>query len=469
MRFRIPYNKDMERFKGKRIAVVGLSTEGQDALVFFRNAGCRVEGFDRRDPETMARLYPDLSASGIPLHLGDGYLSTLSDFPIIVRTPGMALATPELVRARQQGSEITSSTKLFFSFCPSPIIGVTGTKGKGTTSTLIYEMLKAEGKTVYLGGNVGIPLLSKLPAMTPEDWVVLELSSFQLEDLDQSPHIAVVLRITQDHLANFDPLATNFHSSRDAYVEAKSQIVRHQEKTDVVVVNADDPTASSFLSLTRGNGKTFGHGDTCDANIHDDRVTIRVNGNEEEIVTLARMKLLGRHNLENIAAASLAALAAGVSLNAVRQQAASFPGLEHRLQVVGTKGGVLYINDSFSTTPETTIAAINAFTRPIVLIAGGSEKGADFTQMGKEITDKRVKAVIAVGQMTGRIVDALKRAGYAGTCITGPTTMHEMVARATALAKAGDVVLLSPACASFGLFPNYKERGKQFIYEVSLL
>ena len=459
----------MDRLKGKKIAIVGLSTEGQDAVKFFLSEGENIVCADRRDEKTLFAEYPDLQKAHVRLSLGASYLFCLDGADVIVRTPGMALSTPELIRAKAEGKEVTSVTKLFFEFCKAPVIGVTGTKGKGTTSTLIYEMLKKSGKTVYLGGNVGTPLLSLVKTIRPEDWVVLELSSFQLEDCTQSPHIAVVLKITQDHLANYDPLASNFHESREAYIESKKNIVSHQTDADVAIFNADDPTSCSFAKYTPATPYFFGKSPGAHALIENDEVFLTLSGKKESIAELSRMKLLGRHNLENIAAASCAAYVAGVPVESIRNSAREFPGLPHRLEKVGEKNGITYINDSFSTTPETTIAGISAFQNPLILIVGGSEKGSDFTQMGSEIAKSSVKKIIAVGQMTGRIIDALKNGGYQGELITGLTTMHDMVRTASSHALPGDIVLLSPACASFDLFKNYKERGFQFAYEVSLL
>jgi len=459
----------MERLKGKKVAIIGLSTEGQDAIKFFLSEGSDIVCADRRDEKTFFSEYPDLQTLPVRYSLGVSYLSCLDTADIIVRTPGMALLTPELIEAKAAGKEITSVTKLFFEFCNAPIIGVTGTKGKGTTSTLIYEMLKKGGKTVYLGGNVGTPLLSQVKHMHSEDWVVLELSSFQLEDLTKSPHIAVVLKITQDHLANFDPLASNYHVSRDTYVEAKKQIVSHQTPGDIAIFNADDPTASSFVEYCPAKKYYFGNKDTAGAQIVNNEVVLTVGEKSVPIAKLSEIQLLGAHNLENVAAASLTAFLIGISEETIKTVVQTFPGLPHRLEKVAEKKGVTYINDSFSTTPETTIAAIHAFSSPIILIIGGSEKGSDFIEMGKSIATSLVKKVIVVGEMTDRIMAALKQGGYQGEVVTGITAMHEMVRSASESATSGDVVLLSPACASFGLFKNYKERGKQFRYEVSLL
>lgn len=444
----------MHLFKHKRVAILGLSVEGLDTATFFHNESASIVCCDRRKKKELGSAYSALSHMGAEFRLGDHYLKNLDGFDYIVRTPGLSLRLPELAAV----PTMTSSTKLFFSLCKAPIIGVTGTKGKGTTSTLISEMLKASGKKVWLGGNVGTPLLSKVRSIQPTDVVVLELSSFQLEDLKQSPHIAVVLRTTQEHLVNQDKNATSFHESREAYVEAKKSIVRYQTKEDIAILNADDPSSRSFAGETSAQVLYF-------RRRKDDAVYL----GKEKICSLSEVKLRGLHNLDNIAAASVAAGAAGADVAAIRKTAKTFAGLEHRLETVRTVRGVLYVNDTFSTVPETAIAALESFEEPIILIAGGSEKGSDFTELGRIIAGHPVKVLIAIGAMTDRITKAAKDAGYDGKIITGLTSMRQIVGTAAQEASAGDVVLLSPACASFDMFKNYKERGREFKYEVSIL
>lgn len=429
----------MSDYKDKKVAVVGMSVEGQDSALFFAQVGAIVTRLDKR--------------------MGPDYLKSLEKFDLVVRTPGMNLRTPEFQTLR---NKLTSLTKIFFDECPAPIIGVTGTKGKGTTSTLIYEMLKTVRSSVWLGGNVGTPLLSKVRDIKPDDIVVLELSSFQLEDLTKSPFIAVVLKVTQEHLFNFDPLASSYHVSREAYVDAKKSIVKYQKKSDSVIFNADDPTSTSFKELSKASPLSFSRLRTdADAYVKDHRVFL----NKEEICFSGEIQLLGDHNLENIAAASLVAARMGVPVASIQKVARTFKGLEHRLEFVGSYNGVTYYNDSFSTVPETTTAAIQSFSKPIILIVGGSEKGSDYRELGNVILNSQVKTLIVIGAMTQRILNAVS--GYSGQIITGLTSMHDIVEKAQKAAEPGDIVLLSPACASFDMFKNYKERGELFTYEVS--
>lgn len=460
----------MQVFKNKLVAILGLSVEGLDSVAFFHSQGARIWCCDRRTKQELGSSYDLVKPNASGFQLGPGYLDNLDRFDVIVRTPGMSLRLPELVELQKKGKEITSATKLFFSLCKAPIIGVTGTKGKGTTATLIANMLKDAGRHVWLGGNVGVPLLSKVHSIKTSDLVVFELSSFQLEDMEASPHVAVVLRTTQEHLVNQDKLASNFHVSREAYVEAKKSVVRYQTKDDTAILNADDPTSRSFAEKTRARVEYFSHDDpSVSAFVRDSTVFVNRSGKPTKIADSEEVKLRGPHNLDNIAAAALAALAVGTPIASIRNAAKSFQGLEHRLETVRMVNGVLYVNDSFSTVPETAIAALRSFDQPIILIAGGSEKGSDFTDLGRQIVKRRVKALIAIGRMTTRIVTAAKQAGYQGSIVTGYRSMREIVKAAAHMATPGDVVLLSPACASFDMFMNYKERGKQFKHEVSLL
>ncbi|KKU80650.1 MAG: UDP-N-acetylmuramoylalanine-D-glutamate ligase [Candidatus Gottesmanbacteria bacterium GW2011_GWA1_47_8] len=456
----------MQTYKNKKVAIVGLSVEGLDSVDFFRSEDAIVTCCDRRMKEELGDTYTQLAKQDVTFHLGDEHLSNLSEFDIVVRTPGILLDTQELGRYK---GILTSQTKLFFDLCRPSIIGVTGTKGKGTTSSLIAEMLRKSGKKVFLGGNVGTPLLSKVREMTDKDIVVLELSSFQLEDLTKSPHIAVVLPITQDHLANIDPLATNYHKSREDYVKAKFSIIAFQTKTDVIIANADNETSVSFAQHSAGRKYFVSRKQQTNAFVENHEVFVSWQEKIERICGLDEVILRGEHNLENIATASLAALVSGASLESVRNAAKQFKGLPHRLQFVDTVNGVAFYDDSFSTVPETTIAAIASFFETIILIAGGSEKGSDFSDLGKIIVNSSVKTLIVIGTMTDRIVKAAEDAHFSGEIVTGLRTMEEVVKIVFARARPGDVVLLSPACASFDMFPNYKERGKQFAYEVSRL
>ena len=437
--------------KNKKIAVLGLGIEGEDVCRYLISRG--VKNITVFDQKTLGDLKDKINELRITNYeLGPSYLKKgLGGFDIIFRSPAFRLSLPEIVEAKNSGAIITSATKLFFDLCPAKIIGVTGTKGKGTTSTLIYKILKRAGKKVFLAGNIGEPMLALLPKLDEEGWVILELSSFQLQDMEKSPHIAVVLFIAPEHL--------DYHSSFEEYIRAKANIVYWQKKSDFAVLNADNQTSSSFGSLTPAKVYYFSREKKVNGGFTKDG---QIYLFDKLIGPTNKLQILGVHNWENICAASVASFLAGADLNSIKKVVFSFKGLEHRLEFVGEVAGIKFYNDSFSTTPETTIAAIKVFSQPIILIAGGSEKGSDYTQLGKEISQSKVKTLILIGKTAQKIKKSVQKAGFRRKIIYKPGEMKEIVERAFAEAKRGDVVLLSPACASFDMFKNYKDRGWQF-------
>jgi len=355
--------------------------------------------------------------------------------------------------------EITSQLKLFFDLCPSKIIGVTGTKGKGTTSSLIELMMKKAKSSklkaksfgnVYLAGNIGKPAITLLDKLKPEDWVILELSSFQLQDLGKSPDIAVIVNMAVDHL--------DYHEDEEEYFEAKTSIVKYQSKNDTVIANKDYPNAVRLAQLSKGNKLYFSAIAEVDSSIRNDAVFL----GEDKICESSEINLVGRHNLENIAAAALAAHEAGTDIESIKSAAKEFKGLPHRLELVAEINGVKYYNDSFATNPEPTIAAIRSFSESVVLILGGSSKKADFSKLAEEIRKSSVKTIIIIGVEGTIIKKALETTGVAKEIVDGPDSIDDIVAVAESKAESGDIVLFSPACASFDMFKNYKDRGEKF-------
>ena len=448
--------------RGKHIAVLGAGVEGLSSVEFLVKHGAKVSLHDRKevfDAETKKRLAPHK----IELITGKTYLQGLTQYDMIVRSPGIKPTLPEIVAAEKMGVTITSQTKLFFALCPAPIIGVTGTKGKGTTSSLIAEMLRAEGWDAHLGGNIGLPPFTFLDQLSNTSWVVLELSSFQLQDLDKSPHIAVMLMVTSEHL--------DYHKDVYEYIDAKRNIVRTQQKTDYAVLNWDYPASHESDIYTEGKvfqvsreREVSGDG----AFVRQGKVVVRRDGKESEIIAVEEVLLPGRHNWENICSAVMAATLAGVAKKHMATVLRSFTGLEHRLELVREVRGVKYYDDSFSTTPETAIAAIEAFTVPQVLILGGSSKNSDFSALGTLLSlHPSIRAIIGIGEEWRRIKAEInipqKVEGKEKlTIVEGLKTMEDIVATAAQLAEPGDVVLLTPACASFDMFKSYKDRGNQF-------
>ena len=399
------------QFLNQKIAILGMGEEGRDLLAWLKKntQNCRIKVFDKITTVN------------------------LTGFDIIFRSPGFWRLSPMFKKAEAKGTIISSATKLFFDLCLCPIIGVTGTKGKGTTASLITRILKRSGRSVYLAGNIGKPMLRLLPKLKATDWVCLELSSFQLQDLNKSPHIAAVLNITSDHL--------DIHQDVNEYRQAKTNILRYQKPDDYAVINGDYQTTKAMAALTKAKVSFFSR--------HDLSLDQR------------RIQLRGEHNLENIAAAMVTSRLVGVSPATIKSAVYSFKGLEHRLELVKEVKGVKYYNDSFSTTPETAIAAIKAFTEPLIIILGGSDKGSDYAPLGQTISSRRnLKAIILIGKMAPTIRHSIHN--FSGQILSGGKTMIQIIKQAELLAKPGDVVVLSPACASFDMFLNYKDRGNQF-------
>jgi len=455
-------------WKDKKVAVIGAGVEGLSSALWLDKQGANVTMLDKNEDTGIGQR-----AEGIEFKTGKDYLKGLDSYDVIVRSPGVKRSLPEILDAEKQGSIITSQTQIFFDLSPSPIIGVTGTKGKGTTSALIYEMLKTEGLDVYLGGNIGTPPLDFLDKLTLESWVVLELSSFQLEDLKSSPHIAVILMITPEHLGIDSVGTANYHESMEEYVSAKRNIIRNQTDKDYVIINRDYP--ASLESDIYAQGKIYQVSREREASLdgcftRQRRVIIRKDGKEEDVIEVSEILLPGKHNYENVCAAVMAADLAGVSMGSIASTIRQFKGLPHRIELVKEVKGVRYYDDSFSTTPETAIAAIEAFESPEILILGGSYKGSDFTELGKVISERQnIKAIIGIGVEWERVKMHLQMANSKWQIVENCKSMEEVVQKAAEIAEPGDVVLLSPACASFGMFRDYKERGELFKAEIKRL
>lgn len=464
----------LEQLKNKRIAVFGLGVEGESSARFLAKHGALVCVFDQKpEQEVDKTLLQTLTIEGIRYVFGKDAFTRADEVDMVVRSPGIRRNLPEISALEARGVVITSQTQLFFEFCPVKIIGVTGTKGKGTTSTLIYELLKSQGEDVYLGGNIGKPPFMFLDGLAASSKVVLELSSFQLEDLHRSPHIAVMLMVTSEHLAADTQGTANYHDSLSGYVAAKRNILAFQTADDVAILNRDYPATYDSRQSTPAKVYLVSkehppEGDGCF--VQDEIVWMRTQGKMQKVIDANDLLLPGKHNRENVCAALMAAFIAGVSLETMSEVLKRFRGLEHRLEFVADVAGVSYYDDSFSTTPETAIAAIQAFSQPKVLILGGSTKASDFSDLAQTIAaSQAVRGIIGIGAEWERIKAALTPLNKELTIVEGLKDMPAIVKVASELAQPGDVVLLSPACASFGLFPNYKVRGDLFKAEVRKL
>ena len=435
--------------KDKRIAVLGLGVSNRPLVRLLLEFGCQVYGCDRTPREKLDAEVPELETMGCTLRVGDSYLDGL-DAELVFRTPGMHPGNPALEALRAKGAQITSEMEVFFEVCPCTILAVTGSDGKTTTTTLISEMLKAEGKNVWLGGNIGTPLLPLCRQMRESDYAVVELSSFQLMDMRRSPSVAVVTNLAPNHL--------DVHKDMEEYVEAKKNIFRFQGAGDKLILNADNALTDSFT----GNGTTMRFsrkGEADGVYVKDGRI---LRGGDVVLDT-QDILLPGVHNIENYMAAILA-VEGLVSDETVRQVAKTFGGVEHRIELVRVKDGVRFYNDSIASSPSRTIAGLRSFPEKVILIAGGYDKHIPYDVLGPEIC-QHVKKLFLGGATGPLIREAVENAAeYAPGCpeITDCGDFTSAVHAAAAAAEPGDVVLMSPASAAFDQFKNFMVRGDYY-------
>lgn len=429
-----------------KIAIAGYGLEGKSNYQYFASRG-DVTIVDERD------AVKDLPGN-VPTILGEGAFGTLQDFDLVVRTAGLA---PRKIRT---DGKIWSATNEFFAKCPATIIGVTGSKGKGTVCSLITSILREAGQTVHLVGNIGTPALDILDKIKPEDIVVYELSSFQLWDVERSPQVAVVLMVEPDHL--------DVHENFEEYVMAKANIRKFQEEKDICFYHPTNEFSHQIAMMSE-YPNAHRYNDPTD----EDSVYVQ-DGNFVQcnciICPVDALQLPGLHNIENACAAISVALEFGVERDAIERGLRAFHGLEHRLKFIRKVHGVEYYDDSIATTPGSAIGAINAFDAPKIIVLGGSSKGVqDFRSVARAAAKGNVRAAILIGDEAGMIQEALAMTDVKVINLGSDVEMHEIVGTAAQQAEAGDVVILSPACASFGMFKNYSDRGDQFIAAVNEL
>ena len=448
------FNHYFESLRGKKIAVLGLGVSNRPLVRLLLQFGCDVTGCDRTPREKLDDEVLELERSGCVLSLGDTYLDGI-EADVVFRTPGMHPGNPAIESLRAKGAKITSEMEVFFELCRCNTIAVTGSDGKTTTTTLVSELLKAEGKKVWLGGNIGTPLLSFLPEMQEEDFAVVELSSFQLMDMERSARRAVITNLSPNHL--------DVHRDMDEYIEAKKNVYKFQDSTGLLVVNADNAITAPLL----GNGETryFSRQIRPENGTYlENGVIYRVkNGISEEVMPMETILLPGIHNVENYMTA-IAVTDGLVSDDTIRHVAATFGGVEHRIELVRIKDGVRYYNDSIASSPSRTIAGLRSFEEKVILIAGGYDKHIPFDVLGPEVC-QHVKKLYLTGATAQKIYDAVVSCpDYAEGSpeIFVIDDFAETVHAAAAAAESGDVVLLSPACAAFDKFKNFMVRGKFF-------
>lgn len=448
------FEEYLHSLQNKTVAVIGIGVSNQPLIELLLSRGIAVTACDKKKRSDLGALADHLEARGCCLHLGADYLKDL-DQDVIFRTPGMRPDLPELTAAVERGSELTSEMEVFFEVCPCTKIAVTGSDGKTTTTTIIAELLKRAGRTVHLGGNIGHPLLAETGKMAPGDIAVLELSSFQLLTMTRSPHIAVVTNLAPNHL--------DVHKDFAEYISAKENIFTHQMAEDIAVFNADNEITAGEASRAIGRARLFSRRRELEDGVflRGDAVIARHSGVEREVMRTSDIKLSGVHNVENYLAA-IAAVDGLVPDGTIRDFAREFGGVEHRIELVRTRRGVRWYNDSIASSPSRTIAGLNSFDQKVILIAGGKDKGIPYDAIGPVI-NSHVKLLILCGATAGAIRQATEQAeNYAGLEIVDVDDYHQAVSLADSRAREGDVVLLSPASTSFDRFANFMERGRVF-------
>lgn len=436
--------------RDKKIAVLGLGVSNRPLVKLLLSYGCAVTGCDRTPREKLDQEVLELEEQGCRLSLADTYLDEI-EADVVFRTPGMHPGNPAICRLRERGAMITSEMEVFFELCPCPILAVTGSDGKTTTTTLIAEMLKAEGKTVWLGGNIGTPLLPICDQIQPTDYAVVELSSFQLLDMRRSAQRALITNLAPNHL--------DVHKDMAEYVDAKKNIYRFQGSSGILIVNADNDLTAPLM----GNGTThsFSRQGKAGSRVVLSGDQICLDG--KPVLSAEDILLPGVHNIENYMAA-IAMVEGLVSMQTVRNVAKTFGGVEHRIELVRVKNGVRYYNDSIASSPSRTIAGLHSFPKKVILIAGGYDKQIPFDELGQHIC-AHAKAVYLNGATAASIQKAIENAP---NYIPGSPVLvmcdgfADAVQKACAAATSGDVVLMSPACAAFDQFKNFMERGAFF-------
>lgn len=436
--------------RGKRVVVLGMGVSNRPLVKLLLENGIAVTACDKTPREQLDEELLSFERMGAKLKVGERYLEDLEG-DVVFRTPGIRPDIPALQKLIAEGAELTSEMEAFFEVCPCPILAVTGSDGKTTTTTLISEMLKTSGKRVWLGGNIGTPLLSDAGKMTAEDYAVLELSSFQLMTMQKSPHIAVMTNLAPNHL--------DIHKNMAEYVAAKMNIFLHQKAGDKLVLNMDNNYTQSFGKGAAGEVFFFSRRKKPESGCFFDGETVFYNG--EAVLKRADIRIPGLHNVENYMAA-ICAVWGLVSKEDILKVAREFPGVEHRIEFVRELRGVKIYNDSIATSPSRATAGLRSFDQKVILIAGGYDKHIPFDALGSEIC-RHVKLLVLCGATAELIEESVSFAPEQEKPeILTLTDFREAVETAVSRAEPGDIVTLSPACAAFDQFKNFMERGKTF-------
>ncbi|MBM7855937.1 UDP-N-acetylmuramoylalanine--D-glutamate ligase [Desulfohalotomaculum tongense] len=439
----------------KKILVVGAARSGIAAAEFLVGKGAEVTLTDAKPAEELGEKVQKLAGQGVNLALGGQYPDPAAGgYHMVVVSPGVPLTFPPVAQAHRADIPVIGELELAFRFAEAPVVAVTGTNGKTTTTSLVGEIFKNSGINTLVAGNIGLPLISAVENYGEDDVIVVEVSSFQLETIQTfRPHVAVILNITPDHLDR--------HGSMDNYIAAKAKIFSNQVPLDYTVLNYDQPNTAALAQQSMGRVIFFSRQHTLDTGVYIQKgnIVVTMDGVTTEILPVNKLSMPGGHNLENALAAVACAAAMGVKVEQIQQTLSTFPGVAHRLETVAEINGVRYVNDSKATNPDAAVKALEAFNQPIVLIAGGLNKGSSFTELARKIKEK-VRVLILLGEHGDEIKRAVQEQNF--DTFVEVEDYLEAVKVAHRVAEPGEVVLLSPACASWDMFRNYEQRGNLF-------
>ena len=458
------YNEKLENFKkfikGKYVAIMGMGVSNTPLIKYLMDLDANITVFDKKTEDELGKsLIEEYLLQGVQFSLGEDYLNNLHGYDVIFRSPGIRPDIPPIQKEIDRGAMLTSEIEQLIELCPAKVIGVTGSDGKTTTTTLIYKMLVEEGHHCYLGGNIGTPIFAQIDEMTPEDIIVLELSSFQLMTLRKSPNISVVTNVSPNHL--------DIHKSYQEYIDAKKNIFKYQTENDIVVLNYDNDITRDFSVEAKGEVRFFSRRQKLEKGVmlEDNEIKIVDGSKKESVINIDDILLLGMHNVEN-ACTAIAAVKDLVKVDTIVKVLTTFKGVEHREEFVRELNGVKWYNDSIGSSPTRTIAGLASFKEKVILIAGGYDKHLDYTDMWKYILD-HVKILILLGQTKEKIKQATlkeqkERDNGEVLPIFECSTLEEAVEIAYKNSVNGDIVFFSPASASFDMFKNFVERGRKF-------
>lgn len=449
--------KDFKEFKEyiykKKVGVVGIGVSNIPLINFLVKLGAEVTGFDKKNEEELGEIATEFKNKGVKLELGENYLDNLTGFEVVFKTPSMRIDSDALMKVKEEGAYITSEMEEFVRYCKAKIYAITGSDGKTTTTTIVSKILQQQGYKTWVGGNIGTPLFAQIEEIKEDDRVVLELSSFQLMTMNLPIDIGVCTNLAPNHL--------DMHKDMQEYIDAKKNIFLYQEPKDLLILNRENEITYSFKSEAKGHVKEFSSKrEIKDGSYYKDGI-LYLEG--KEVCKKEDIVIKGMHNVENYLAAFIATKE-DVSIENMKKVAENFNGVEHRCELVRELDGVKYYNDSIASSPTRTLAGLKAFNKKVILIAGGYDKHLEFEPLANE-GYPYIKELILLGETKNKIKDVfleLEKSKGIKINISEVSSLEEAVNKARSLAQANDIVTLSPACASFDMFPNFMIRGNKF-------